>query len=188
MSIKFYPYLWYLSFIKKDYLLIFDEYNPYLILSSTYINDSTDLVFYINLSLISINFDEHMNKELIISYILILSKLQYIFFQSPISYITRNSEASTVIRKWEYKASYINDFMYIFKNCIKEIFPNNIIYRHKDTILVYLDYERNDKNESLIKIIIEKFMYFSIKTEYIFSHFYILNIEQLGELNEWELL
>lgn len=78
--------------------------------------------------------------------------------------------------------------MYIFKNCLKEIFPNNIIYKIKNKIIVYLDYERNIKNETLIRKIIDKFMHFSIKVEYIFSHFYILDIKELGVLNDWELL
>lgn len=188
MNMKFYPYLWYLSFIKQKYTLSFREYNPYLVLSSNYINDCGDLSFYVNLSLLDINYNEKLSEDLIISYILILSNLQFIFFQSPISYITRKSSEMLIIRKWEYKLIYIDDFMYIFKNCLKEIFPNNIIYKIKNKIIVYLDYERNIKNETLIRKIIDKFMHFSIKVEYIFSHFYILDIKELGVLNDWELL
>lgn len=188
MNMKFYPYLWYLPFIKQEYTLSFKEYNPYLILSSTYINDCGDLNFYVNLSLLGINYTEDLSKDLIISYILILANLQFIFFQSPISYITGKSDEIVAIRKWEYKLTYIDDFMYIFKNCLKEVFPNNIIYRIKGNIVVYLDYERNIKNETLIKIIIDKFMHFSIKVEYVFSHFYILDINELEVLDDWELL
>ena len=55
MSVKFYPYLWYLQLLKRDFNIFFDEYNPYLILSSNSLNSSDNQNFYVNLPMFGID-------------------------------------------------------------------------------------------------------------------------------------
>ena len=191
MSMKFYPYLWYLQFLKKDFNIFFEEYNPYLILSSTSLNSSDNQNFYVNLPIIGIDENNIISKEIIKSYILILSKIEFTFLISPFSYITNNKmeyDEDYVIRKYMYKLRYTKDYVYLFKNALKEIFFNSIIYIKKDKFLIYLDYERNYKNENKIKKLINHFIYFNIEVEYVFTHFLMIDIEEISCLDSWELL
>ncbi len=191
MSVKFYPYLWYLQLLKRDFNIFFDEYNPYLILNSNSLNSSDNQNFYVNLPMFGIDENNIISEEIIKNYILILSKIEFTFLISPFSYITDNKveyDEDYVIRKYRYKLRYTKDYVYLFKNALKEIFFNSIIYKKDDKFLIYLDYERNNENENKMKKLITNFIYFNIEVEYVFTHFLILDIKEISCLDSWELL
>ncbi|WP_197407634.1 hypothetical protein, partial [Oceanivirga salmonicida] len=164
------------------YSICYTSFNPYL---EMYYADN---VAYINLSYYGINISENMNKELVLSYILILSKISYELLTTPLNLSLDNKVYS--ISKWEYKSRYCNDYVYIFKSCISECFPASVIYFERDinTFIVFLDYDDNLENRDLMNEIISYFLPLDYEIEYFFEHFYMLNIKKLEKLGRWLLL